>query len=101
MLVTFSCDAYENITMFGDVAKRLIVMMGHSDTVPGAILAKDIPAALENLQNNLAKMPSPSPSSADDDDEDEEPEISLAHRAIPLINMLQAARKNQSNLIWQ
>ena len=50
MLVTFSCKAYPNITMFGDVAVRLLKMMGHSGTVPSAILAADIPAAVAKLE---------------------------------------------------
>ena len=49
MLVTFSCSAYADITMFGDVAVRLLKLMGHSGTVPGAILAEDVQAALECL----------------------------------------------------
>ena len=53
MLVTFSSDAYPEFTMFGDVAIRLIKMMGHSGTVPSAILAEDIPAALARLQAAL------------------------------------------------
>ena len=37
MLVTFSTSAYADITMFGDVALRLLKLMGHSATVPGAM----------------------------------------------------------------
>ena len=39
MLVTFTTSAYANITMFGDVALHLLKLMGHSATVPGALLA--------------------------------------------------------------
>ncbi len=49
MLVTFTTKAYADITMFGDVAVSLLKMMGHSGTVPGAILAADVPAALGRL----------------------------------------------------
>ena len=42
MLVTFSSPAYADITMFGDVAVRLIKMMGHSGTIPSALLAEDV-----------------------------------------------------------
>ncbi len=35
MPVTLFCPAYANITMFGDVAVRLLKLMGHSGTVPG------------------------------------------------------------------
>ncbi len=50
MLVTFFCPAYANITMFGDVAVRLLKMMGHSGTVPSALLAENVPAALGRLE---------------------------------------------------
>ena len=49
MLVTFTTDAHADITMFGDVALTMLKMMGHSATVPGAILAADVPAALSKL----------------------------------------------------
>ncbi|HQU63324.1 MAG TPA: DUF1840 family protein, partial [Nitrosomonas sp.] len=39
MLVTFRTDVGD-ITMFGDIALHMIKLMGHSETVPGAILAK-------------------------------------------------------------
>ena len=50
MLVTFRTKAYADITMFGDVAVRLLKLMGHSGTVPGAMLAEDIAVALERLK---------------------------------------------------
>ncbi|WP_293266419.1 DUF1840 domain-containing protein, partial [Neptunomonas sp.] len=49
MLVTFTTDAYGSITMFGDVALAMFKMMGHSGSVPGAILAADVPVALSKL----------------------------------------------------
>src|SRR5690606_27882768 len=55
MLVTFKTKAYANITMFGDVAVKLLRMMGHSGTVPSAILADDVPAALERLKAAIAE----------------------------------------------
>ncbi len=103
MLITFSCDAYENITMFGEVAMRLITMMGHSATVPGAILAKDIPEALSRLEKgiNQQKFTHQQASAQDYNEDDEEEPISLANRALPLLNMLKAASKKQCNVMWQ
>ena len=46
MLVTFTTNTYPDITMFGDFALTMLKMMGHSATVPGAILAPDVPEAL-------------------------------------------------------
>ena len=97
MLINFSCKEYENITMFGDIAKRLLKIMGHSGTVPGAIVAKDVPDALSRLEEALAKEKENKPLRVDDD----ELEISLATRALPLVNMLKAAEKTNCNIMWK
>ncbi len=100
MLVTFSCPAYASITMFGDVATRLLTLMGHSVTVPGAILADDVPAVLQQLQAALAAQEhSPEPP-ADADDTDETP-VPMAHRAVPLIELLQAAANAHADVMWK
>ena len=98
MLVTFTTDAYADITMFGDVALALLKMMGHSGTVPGAILAEDVPLALDRLKAAIAKETAPPPA---DDKDDDEPVVSMAHRALPLINLLAAAAKAESNVMWK
>jgi hypothetical protein len=100
MLVTFSCPAYADITMFGDVALRLLKMMGHSGTVPSALVAADVPAALERLQAAVEKeRQSPEPQ-ASAQEEDDEPPVSLSHRALPLIELLKAAAKAECNVMW-
>ncbi len=100
MLVTFSCPAYANITMFGDDALRLLTMMGHSDAVPGALLAEDARVALERLETVVAAEPSPPKLEISEDWDDEEPAISLSHRALPLIELLQAAVREKCNVMW-
>jgi hypothetical protein len=102
MLVTFSCPAYADITMFGNVAVHLIKMMGHSGTVPSAILAADVPAALERLEAAVkmqGHLPEPAASAGEKDD-DKEAAVSLAHRALPLRELLRAAAKAECNVMW-
>jgi hypothetical protein len=99
MLVTFSSPAYADITMFGDVALRLLKLMGHSGTVPGALLAEDVPAALARLQAAIAaEKRLPEVKTADT--EDDEPAVSLPHRALPLIELLKAAAKAECDVMW-
>ncbi len=89
MLVTFTTKGHADITMYGDVAVALLKMMGYSAKVPGAILADNLPAALERLTTAIAREKTPPPK--DDKDsghDDNEPKVSLAHRALPLINLL-------------
>jgi hypothetical protein len=100
MLVTFSCPAYADITMFGDVAVRLLKLMGHSGTVPGAPLAEDVQAALERLEAAIEadeQLPEPQESG---EEEDHESAVSLPHRALPLIQLLKAAAKAKCNVMW-
>lgn len=82
--------------MFGDVAQQLIKMMGHSGTVPGAINAEEIPAALEHLKHSLSLEKLPVAKLEDD----AERSVSLAHRAFPLLNMLEEAIKHRSSVMW-
>ena len=97
MLVTFSTPAYADITMFGDVAIRMLKMMGHSATIPGAILAEDVPPALERLKAAIeAEQQLPEQENEDED----EPVVSLSHRALPLTELLDAAAKSESNVMW-
>jgi hypothetical protein len=104
MLITFQTDAYASITMFGDVALTLIKLMGHSGTIPGALLAEDVPAALERLRRAVAANPDvhldPASPRKEGGNDDEEPHVSLAHRALPLIELLQAAATQHKNVMW-
>ena len=98
MLVTFTTKAYADITMFGDVAVTLLKMMGHSGTVPGAILAADLPAALSRLTAAIDKTRTET--SAGDDDEDET-RVSLSNRALPLVDLLTAAPQQNCDVMWE
>ena len=100
MLVTFSCPVYADIMMFGDVAIRLLKLMGHSGTVPSALLAKDVRPALERLQAGV-KAEADSPGAEEPaEGEDGEPVVSLSHRALPLIELLAAAAQANCDVMW-
>lgn len=97
MLVTFHTKAYADITMFGDIAVKLLKMMGLSGTVPSALMPEDIPQALENLRAALQKQAAVElPASA----QDEEPAVSLNHRAGPLVALLEAALAADAEVMW-
>ena len=108
MIVKFSTRAGA-LTMHGDAAVALIKAMGHSGTVPSAILAADLPEALASLRRVLeqqahAPLPPPPPRPADaGDDEDEEREtpVTLHMRALPLIDMIETAIARRSDLMWE
>lgn len=106
MLVTFQTKAYANITMFGDVAKTLIKLMGHSGAIPGALMPEDIPDALARLKAAVAEHPDqpldPTPGGTRPQNKDDRdgPHVSLAHRALPLIELLTAAAAAREHVMW-
>jgi hypothetical protein len=100
MLIKFDSEA-GSFTMNGDIAVQLLQAMGHSGTVPSAILAEDIPAALTRLRaaiNSAAAVKSESPDS--DRDNREEP-VSLRQRAYPLIDLLERAANKGAEVMWR
>ncbi len=98
MLITFRSKASSNITLFGDTAKCLLKMMGHSGTLPGSLLSPDIPAVLKRLNQALEAAP------ADPHQDTERPEgelpVSLRLRAFPLIELLTAAAQQDCSVTW-
>ena len=104
MLVTFTTEAHASITMFGEVAVTLLKLMGHSGTVPGALLAEEVPAALQRLQAAVSESPDapldPAAGTLAKDD-GEQRHVSLAHRALPLIELLKSAEVAGKNVMWE
>jgi hypothetical protein len=97
ILVTFTTGAYTDITMFSDNARDMLKMMGQSATVPGAIKAKDVPEALSRLRT-ATESGKISPSTANQ--YATKPEVSMAHRGLPLVNLLAADVRAKSFVTW-
>lgn len=98
MLVRFD-SRVGGFAMFGDIAVQLLKMMGHSGTVPSALLAQDIPPALERLKAAVAAAPAP-PAKPGGDEREAEPKVSLRQRAHPLIDLLDRAAKADCDVLW-
>lgn len=96
MLVRFDSKA-GTLTTFGDVAVKLLRMMGQSGAVPGAILAPEIPAAVQRLKQAVGVQREP----AQEADEDDGPKVNMSQRAYPLIELLERAAKTNADVIWE
>jgi hypothetical protein len=70
--------------------------------VPGALLTEDVPAALDRLRKAVAanKTATGDISDSVQDDDSGERTVSLAHRALPLIEMLAAAATAKCDVMW-
>ena len=97
MLIRFHGKA-GGFTIQGDVGVALLRLMGMSGAVPGALLAHDVPQALERLRRAVAAGTSPAP---DADAHEEGNRVSLSARAFPLVQLLEAAAKRDCDVIWE
>ena len=93
MLITFKTPNHAHVTLFGDVALRLLALMGHSGILPGAFAVEDVPPALLRLRDAIHLQPTRA-----NDNNDET--ISLRQRALPLIELLETAAKNQQSVLF-
>lgn len=76
-------------------------MMEHCGSVPSALLARDVPAALARLKQQLARRATEEDAGAPSGDDDAEVPVGLALRAHPLIVMLSAAAEQEADVMWQ
>ncbi|SDX89598.1 DUF1840 domain-containing protein [Nitrosomonas sp. Nm33] len=95
MLMTFTTDVYAD-TMFGNDALTMLKMMEYSATVPGAILAADVPQAPSRLTAALNAQKEVSPAKDTD-----EPAVSMVNRGLPLIELLTAVAKAGCDVMWK
>ena len=99
MLVKFeSCAG--SVTMFGEVALTLLKMMGHSGTVPSALLANDIPGALERLRSAVGEARA-DPGADNNQGDGREPKVSLRQRAYPLIELMERSAQRDCDITWK
>lgn len=76
----------------------MLKMMNFGTTVPGAIVARDVAKALENLKYGLETVPDIVPPPADENDD--QTTVSLYMRAVPLIELLESAIQDHNDVRW-
>ena len=108
MLVRFHSRTSAGVLMFGDIAVVLLRLMGMSGSVPGAVLARDIPEALHRLRQAVDspeghRIREPSRPKKHDDEADgpDATRVRLRTRAYPLVQMLEAAAAAECDVIWE
>ena len=106
MIVKF-WTRFDQFTMQGVPAVALIQAFGHTGTVPGAVLAADLPSALAQLERTLETAGHttpgyvPPPEDADENaGRPQDPPVTLRTRAMPLLAMMRGAIKGGSDLMW-
>lgn len=110
MIVTFQSAAAGDVIMFGDVAQRMMQIMGKEPSAKGIVTVEQLADAIARLRAAVAEdkarlamvaaaerpQNEPSPEGKNG----ERPFVSLAQRAVPLLELLEWALKKQKPVTW-
>lgn len=94
--------------MFGDVARKLMELMGKDAAERGIVTVEQLPEAIERLKAAVSDDKAKHAGLQDEDlpafeeaaDGSKRPYVSLARRAIPLIELLEWSLKKQVPVVW-
>ncbi|MBE7423224.1 MAG: DUF1840 domain-containing protein [Zoogloeaceae bacterium] len=107
MLIVFKSKAAGDVMMFGDVAHTLMEIMGKTPGDKGIVTVEQLPDAIARLKAAVAQDKAEKP--VIDHDErlfEKTPEggkreyVSLARRAVPLIELLEYSLKEGVPVVW-
>lgn len=107
MLYEFKSKATGNLVMLQPVAEQILQIIGKSAGKTGIILPEQMPAAIAALREATAQDRRAVDAGTGEDDtaagergEERQPAVSLAQRAWPFIEMLQAAHAADKEITW-
>ena len=109
MLITFKSAAGADVIMFGDIAKKLVAILGKDpQDAKGIVTVEQLPGAIARLRAAIEEDKARQAGQARAEDEDEpDPErrgmaapVSLAQRAWPLLDLLQLSQKEGVPVTW-
>jgi hypothetical protein len=110
MLITFKSKAYPNVMMYQDHAKRILDLL-HKDSDRGVITAEEAGRAVNLLENQIEESRKHQATDEIEEDVKAHPgeqnteheaiqTVTFSARAFPLLEMLRAARDQQTDVLW-
>ena len=111
MIVTFKSAASADVIYFGDVAKRMLELMGKDVTEKGIVTVEQLPDAIALLKSAIAEDKARHKAHILDDGNGEakteaapdggsRPFVSLTQRAVPLLAMLEESLGEKKPVVW-
>lgn len=108
MIVIFQSDASGDVIMFGDVAYKMMELMGKEPTAQGIVTVEQLPEALALLRAAVEAEKARLAGLGDEErpefeqapDGQKRPFVSLTQRAAPLIELLEWSLKKQKPVMW-
>ena len=94
--------------MFGDVAKRMMTLMGKEPTDKGIVTVEQLPDAIarlkaaieEDRRDRSGRSPEDLPQTEKAEGGGSRPYVTLAQRALPLLELLEWSLKKQKPVVW-
>lgn len=108
MIITFQSQAAGDVIMFGDVARRMMEIMGKDPADKGILTVEQLPDAIARLRAAVAADKERRAGQQDEELPRTEsvagggtrPYVSLAQRAAPLLELLEFALKKNKVVVW-
>lgn len=108
MIVTFQSKASGDVIMFGDVAHKMMEIMGKEASDQGIVTVEQLPAALASLKAAIAADREERKGLAEEDlpqleqaaNGGSRPYVSLSQRATPLVELLEWSLKKKVPVVW-
>jgi hypothetical protein len=108
MIVIFKSDAAGDVIMFGDVAHRLMKIMGKDVTAKGIVTVEQLPDAIARLEAAITEDKARFAGVAEEERPLSEvgargelrPFVTLTQRAVPLLELLQWSLKKKKPMTW-
>ncbi len=109
MIVTFKSRAAGDVIMFGNVAQRMLEIIGKDKhDAQGIVTVEQLPGAIAALRASIAadKDKRAEPAAQDDDVNDEaahgmEGAVALWQRAAPLVELMEYSLKESQPVLWE
>lgn len=108
MIIIFQSAAAGDVIMFGDVAKRMMTLMGKDQTDKGIVTVEQLPDAIARLRAAIEEdkrqrtglQEEDLPRTERGDGGGSRPYVSLTQRAVPLLELLEWALKKKKPVVW-
>lgn len=107
MIITFQSAAAGDVIMFGDVALRMMEIMGKDKSNKGIVTIEQIPDAIAKLRAAMAADKDEHARAVNADwpqneldSRDEKVPVSFTQRAVPLIELLELSLKKNKAVTW-
>ncbi len=107
-IVTFKSAACADAIYFGDVAQRLMALMGKDAEPKGIVTVEQLPEAIARLEaaiaadreDHLRHVRADEPGTETAENGDKRPSVSLTQRALPLLAMLKDSLAEKKPVVW-